>query len=178
MFFFLTLWAVYAVLPQQSECLDPEPNLTPNLGSPATILIPSNNSDTSANKLTITCDGMTYGKNLKVPSCRKVFDYMSHDSTQYTFVERLSGIPGDVSLPLRTYSNDGLCFIQPFLKENVVSGHASSIEIGHAAYTTFQSCVVKRGVGGVASNIGPMRSDIDSRTPVEFLCCSLCEHES
>ena len=105
MFFCLTLWAVYSVLPQQTECLDPGPNLTSNSGSPATMLIPLNNSDTSANKLKVTCDGMTYGKNLKVPSCRKVFGYMRHDSTQYTFVERLSGIPGDVLLPLRTYSS-------------------------------------------------------------------------
>ncbi|KAM0796442.1 hypothetical protein BDR22DRAFT_525996 [Usnea florida] len=178
MFLCLTLWVVYSVLPQQSECIDAQPNLIPNLRSPASISIPSNDSDTSGNKLKITCDGMTYGKNLKVPSCRKVFGYTRHDPTQYTFVERGSGIPGDVPLPLRTYSNDGLCFIQPFLKENVVSGHASSTEIGQAAYTTFQLCVVQRGVGGVASNIGPMRSNIDSRTPVEFLCLCFCEHES
>ena len=105
MFFCLTLWAVHSVLPQQSECLDARPNLTPNLGSPAGILIPSNDSDTSGNKLKITCDGMTYGKNLKVPSCRKVFGYLRQDPTQYTFVERGSGIEGDVPLPLRTYSS-------------------------------------------------------------------------
>ncbi len=40
------------------------------------------------------------------------------------------------------------------LKEGAISGKASSTEIGVAAFTMLQTCVVERGVGGMAFNIG------------------------
>lgn len=44
--------------------------------------------------------------------------------------------------------------MQPFLKEGATIGHASSTEIGQAAFTMLQACVVERGMGGMALNIG------------------------
>ena len=49
---------------------------------------------------------------------------------------------------------DGLCFVQPVLQSGAISGQATSIEIGQAAYTMLQTCVIERGMGGMASNIG------------------------
>ena len=40
------------------------------------------------------------------------------------------------------------------LKEGAISGKASSTEIGAAGITMPQTCVVERGVGGMAVNIG------------------------
>ena len=54
-------------------------------------------------------------------------------------------------------TDDGLCFVQPVLKEGAVSGRASGTEIGEAAATMLQACVVERGMGGIAFNIGECR---------------------
>ena len=35
-----------------------------------------------------------------------------------------------------------------------MSGRASGTEIGQAAFTTLQVCVIERGTGGIASKIG------------------------
>lgn len=51
-------------------------------------------------------------------------------------------------------TGDGLCFVQPVLKRGAVSGHASGNEVGRAAWQLLQTCVVERGMGGVAFNIG------------------------
>ncbi|KAL9069082.1 MAG: hypothetical protein Q9161_005729 [Pseudevernia consocians] len=79
---------------------------------------------------------------------------MVKNETQFTFAERDSGVPCDVPLPLRTLSNDGLCLIQPVLSAGAISGHASPTEVGQAAYTLLQTCVIERGTGGMAFNIG------------------------
>lgn len=55
-------------------------------------------------------------------------------------------------------TDDGLCFIQPVLKQGAVLGHASSTEIGEAGMTLLQTCVVQRGTGGMASDIGEQSS--------------------
>lgn len=49
---------------------------------------------------------------------------------------------------------DGRCFIQPLLANGATSGHASADEVGQAAYNLYHHCVVKRGVGGIVTNIG------------------------
>ena len=51
-------------------------------------------------------------------------------------------------------TDDGLCFIQPSVKQGAISGRASSTEISEAAYTMLQVCVVERGMGGIALKIG------------------------
>ena len=40
------------------------------------------------------------------------------------------------------------------LKKDAISGKASPTEIGLAAFTMLQTCVVERGMGGMAFNIG------------------------
>ena len=77
---------------------------------------------------------------------------------QTTFAERHSGRPDELPLPWRIYSNDGLCFVQPLLLRGAATGHASSTELGRAAYTLFERCVVDKGTGGVAVEIGTFLS--------------------
>lgn len=163
MFFCLILWALYsdtvlaASLSRRSESvgsLAAGPIPSSDLLSPANILIPSSKNSSSDNVLKIACDATRYGKNLKVSSCRNVFNFMKRDETTYTFAERDSGVPNDGPLPLRTLSNDGLCFVQPFLSAGAISGKASATEIGQAALITLQTCVIERGMGGMAFNIG------------------------
>lgn len=79
---------------------------------------------------------------------------MAKSDKQSTFSERHTGRPNDLPLPLRFLSNDGLCFVQPLLVSGAVTAQASSAELGAAAYTIFQTCVVDQGVGGLATDIG------------------------
>ncbi|CAD6589690.1 MAG: hypothetical protein ASARMPRED_004173 [Alectoria sarmentosa] len=163
MLFYFLLYALYsdtvraASLPRRSESsggLAADPTSSLNLFSPANILAPSNDNSTSGNVLKIACDGTLYGKNLKVSSCRNIFHFLSKDETEFRFAQRDSGVPCDVPLPLRTLSTDGLCFVQLLLKKDAVSGRATSTEIGQAAFTLLQTCVIERGMGGMAFNIG------------------------
>ncbi len=181
MLFFFQLWASYS----NAASLAAGPMSSSNLAAPA-LLTPSSSNYSSENMLGISCDSRKFGKNLKVNSCRNIFNYLIKDETQYDFADRDSGRPNSVPLPLRTYSSenpheciycldtvflyltykyhrsqsdsatidDGLCFIQPFLKPGAGIGHASATQIGQAAYTTLQTCVIERGMGGVATNIG------------------------
>lgn len=55
-----------------------------------------------------------------------------------------------------------MCYVQPILAEGAVTARASPREVGNAAYTLFQECVVKRGMGGIAGDIGQLN-------PVEIL---------
>ena len=114
MFFCLILWALYsdtvlaASLSRRSESvgsLAAGPIPSSDLLSPANILVPSSNNSSSDNRLKIACDATRYGKNLKVSSCRNVFNFMKKDETTYTFAERDSGVPNDGPLPLRTLSS-------------------------------------------------------------------------
>ncbi|CAF9905584.1 MAG: hypothetical protein ALECFALPRED_001037 [Alectoria fallacina] len=163
MLFYFLLYALNsdtvraASLPQRSESsggLAAGPTSPLNLFSPANILAPSKDNSTSGNVLKIACDATLYGKNLKVSSCRNIFHFLSKDETQFRFAQRDSGVPCDVPLPLRTMSTDGLCFVQPVLKKDAVIGRATSTEIGQAAFTLLQTCVVERGMGGMAYDIG------------------------
>ena len=51
-------------------------------------------------------------------------------------------------------TEDGLCFIQPILAQGVDIGHATATQVGTAAYTLLQTCVIERGMGGLALDIG------------------------
>ncbi|KAL9132616.1 MAG: hypothetical protein Q9175_006206, partial [Cornicularia normoerica] len=86
--------------------------------------------------------------------CLDIFSYIGKSDTQTTFSERHTARPNDVPLPWRVLSNDGLCFVQPLLLRGAVTGHASSTQIAQAAYTLLQRCVVEKGVGGIAADIG------------------------
>ena len=51
-------------------------------------------------------------------------------------------------------ADDGLCFLQPLLAAGVVKGQASAVNVGDAGSVMLQACVIERGTGGVAFNIG------------------------
>ena len=174
----------------------PPPISSPNLlVVPATSAPPPSGGNlSSGNRLQLVCDSAKYGRNLKVPSCRNLFQYLNKDDAQITFAERDSGVPYNIPLPLRTYSgerepfpqtlltsrgvaaapnwlackyprshsdastmtDDGVCFVQEILRQGAISGRASATEIGQAAFTLLQACVVERGMGGIAHNIGEL----------------------
>ena len=53
-------------------------------------------------------------------------------------------------------TGDGRCFVQPMLSIGATSGHISATNVGRAAFTLFDVCVMGYGVGGVATNIGEL----------------------
>lgn len=117
MSFYLILCILYsdsvftASLPRHPESIsDLAANSTSssNLLSPANILASSSNLSSSENLLKIGCDARTFGKNLKVQSCRNVLRFMHKDEKQFSFAQRDSGLPADVTLPLRTLSSKSL----------------------------------------------------------------------
>ena len=111
MIFFLMLWTldlhtVLSVnLPQRSEGIGTGP--ISNSDSLSLTVPPlSSNASSSSNVLGVICSGIRYGRNLKVNSCRNIFDYLVKSDTQNAFAERDSGIPYDVPLPWRTLSSE------------------------------------------------------------------------
>ena len=152
-----------------SEILPRSPELTLPLNVST---FPTNGTLTAKKRLKIACDADRFGRNLKVKSCRDLFGYLTLDEEEYTFSGRDSGIPNDIPLPFRTYSStlhshtweryrfltyaadDALCFMQPLLEKNAVVGHAAPKEVVGAAAQLLQHCVVERGMGGLAYDIG------------------------
>ena len=64
-------------------------------------------SNTSLGKiLKINCAPFPYGRNLKVASCRNVFDFIAKDDTQTVFAERGAVQPHDMNLPYRITSSE------------------------------------------------------------------------
>lgn len=151
----LAAFALCAVVPQPSDTYDllQGPVISPALYFPENLSFATN--DTSFDEvLKLRCNPVRYGRNLNVGSCRKVFNFIAQDDTQTVFAERSTVQPHDLNLPFRAISSDGLCYVQPILAEGAVTARASPREVGNAAYTLFQECVVKRGMGGIAGDIG------------------------
>ena len=126
------------------------PQTLPVLVGPINI---NNTFSPSANAIRFQCKE-NYGRNLNPGSCRDIFTYIKKSDDQNTFSERHTGRPNDLPLPDRIVSNDGLCFIQPLLVPGAVTAKASMTQIGQAAYVLFQRCVVEKGLGGIAADIG------------------------
>ena len=139
-----------------------------------------------AKKLQIQCNAPLYGQNLKVSSCKKVFDLIVKDDKQITFTDRARKVPNDLHLPYRLQSSesryswvlrvfqadwidDGVCFVQLVLAPGTQSGRASSTEFGQAGFTTFRQCVTQWGYGGIASDIGKSAQRYLSAERLEFL---------
>ena len=56
--------------------------------------------------------------------------------------------------------DDGVCYLQPQLAKDAVVGHASANEVARAGGTILQACVIERGSGGLAYNLGePQNQD-------------------
>ena len=136
--------------------LPPSQPLSSTLIAPHPPPLPILVNDTTSpalNVLRISCD-IRYGDNINPSSCRDVFHYIAKTDQPATFSERHTGSPNDLPLPVRWTSNDGRCFVQPALIRGMTTGLATSTEIGRAAYTIFQRCVVEKGLGGIADMIG------------------------
>ena len=95
-----------------------------------------------------------YGRDVNPSSCHDVFHYIGRTEQENTLAQRKTGHPNAIPLPLRFMSNDGLCFVQPLLKPGLETARASSKQMGQAGYTLFQRCVVEKGLGGIANDIG------------------------
>ncbi|KAL6716108.1 hypothetical protein ACLMJK_005674 [Lecanora helva] len=132
----------------------PKPSPSADLTLPANISRAPSNHPISAKKLKIICDDQRWGRNLKVKSCRDLFGYLRQGEELYSFAQRDSGIPHDIPLPIRTLSNDGVCFLQPVLAKDAVRGEATATEIFRAGAQILRTCIIERGMGGLAFDIG------------------------
>jgi len=57
-------------------------------------------------------------------------------------------------------ADDGVCFLQPGLVEGAVLGHARATDIAQAGAQVLQSCIIERGKGGRAYNLGKPKKRI------------------
>ena len=78
-----------------------------------TLSYPENSSATYGNAsigglLMLKCDLVSYGRGLKVESCRSVFNYMKVDDTDTVFADRSTAKPPDLDLPFRSTSSNCL----------------------------------------------------------------------
>lgn len=125
----------------------------PQLSNPSVPNNIINNTSPPSDILRIQCTS-DYGGSVNPSSCRNVFQYIARTDQETELAQRHTGHPNAIPLPLRFLSNDGLCFVQPVLKIGSETALASSTQMGEAGYTLFQKCVVERGLGGIATNIG------------------------
>lgn len=56
--------------------------------------------------LMLKCDPVSYGRGLKIESCRNFFNYMKVDTTDIIFADRSSAQPHDLDLPFTTTSSN------------------------------------------------------------------------
>ena len=67
-----------------------------------------NVSTGSSNVLKIQCDGDSFGRNLNVASCTKIFNHIDKRLPERVFADRRTGIPADILLPWRIYDSMSL----------------------------------------------------------------------
>ena len=164
LFSYLTSTAVVlpTLIPLDNAMRPPQP--LPNPSLPNNVI---NTTSPPSDVLRIQCNS-NYGRNVNPGSCRDVFHYIARTDQENTLAQRNTGHLDAVPLPLRLMSNDGLCFVQPLLKPGSETARASSKQIGLAAYTLFQRCVVEKGLGGIADGIGVSSSLKSVLTSVRF----------
>ena len=149
---------------------------------PYNITLPSTDLNSSlSGTVKVGCDAARFGRDPVVKSCRNVFGFMRPSDEMYSFSQRGDGRSSDIELPFRTYSSklsewayislhadsaldDAKCVLQPFLRDGAMVGHASSSEVILAAGQILQACVVRRGTGGLAYNIGTWYQSISLAT--------------
>ena len=66
---------------------------------------PVNVSTGSSNVLKIQCDGNSFGRNLNVASCTKIFNFIDKRTPERVFADRHTGIHADILLPWRIYDS-------------------------------------------------------------------------
>ncbi|KAI4097710.1 MAG: hypothetical protein LQ339_006689 [Xanthoria mediterranea] len=103
----------------------------------------------------ISCSGTKYRSGLNGRSCNDAALQIPDDPRWRKFGQYTeSGLHGNVHLPLRFISFDGLCTIDIVVQDQSVKGVASYAELGIAASNLVSRCAVARGVGGIAMNVG------------------------
>ena len=102
----------------------PQPQDTFNSSQPPTLspsLLSADNSsaifmNSSLGKiLQINCDPVRYGRNLKVASCKNIFNFLAQDDTPTVFAERGAVQPHDMNLPYRITSSEYLILEYDFI---------------------------------------------------------------
>ena len=78
--------------------------ISPDLPYPQNLSAATGNTS-SGNILKLRCDPVRYGRNLKVESCMKVFNYIEVDDEEFIFAERGSVQLHHLNLPYRVTSS-------------------------------------------------------------------------
>ncbi|KAI4100669.1 MAG: hypothetical protein L6R37_005332 [Teloschistes peruensis] len=101
------------------------------------------------------CDGSKYRSNLQKSSCQNAILQIPQTQSSVRFRWRSGGgSPSDLPLPQRFISKDGLCIAEVVLKDKARSGRAKWSEIAKAAVDMYFGCVVPKGEGSMAMDIG------------------------
>ncbi|KAL9577506.1 MAG: hypothetical protein Q9212_006318, partial [Teloschistes hypoglaucus] len=104
------------------------------------------------------CDGSTYRSNLQISSCQNAVLQIPQTQSSVRFKWRSpGGSPSDLPLPQRFISKDGLCIVEVVLKDKALYGRAKWSEIAKAAVDMYFGCVVPKGEGSMAMDIGKPR---------------------
>lgn len=108
------------------------------------------------NSFMIHCDGGTYGYNPDIRDCEKAKELVSPDTTIWTLGERHTGLPATVvPLPYRVMGNRGLCYIQPVLTGNHITGKTSLNTVRQAGAALILQCATGvESQGGIATYTG------------------------
>ncbi|KAL8769811.1 MAG: hypothetical protein Q9194_005332 [Teloschistes cf. exilis] len=101
------------------------------------------------------CDGSKYRSNLQKSSCQNAILQIPQSQSSVRFKWRSGGgSPSDLTLPQRFISKDGLCIVEVVLKDKARYGRAKWSEIAKAAVDMYFGCVVPKGEGSMAMDIG------------------------
>ena len=112
----------------------------------------------SGNSLRVTCNSTKYGAGLDAQSCASALAQSPTGDRQesWAYHTRLGpNPPADVVLPIVILSDDATCMFFPVTTPTAtVVGHASAMNVSDAARAILQQCVIRRRVGGYATQIG------------------------
>lgn len=87
-------------------------------------------------------------------SCLDALDQIPNDATNLRFSIRSLSRQYDVALPARWISYDGLCIVEPILKDSVMLAVGSYKDILLAGLALQAQCVHSKSEGGIATDIG------------------------
>ncbi|KAI4241351.1 MAG: hypothetical protein LQ352_007471, partial [Teloschistes flavicans] len=102
----------------------------------------------------IHCDGSKYRSSLQKASCQDAILQIPQTQSSVRFHVNGASLPSDLRLPQRFIGKDGLCIVEVVLKDEARYGSAKWSEIAKAAVDMYFGCVVPKGEGSVAMDIG------------------------
>ena len=163
--FLLLLSLGFMVLGTPSLPTNDSASKLPETADIAEPILPSNASlmalDVPAG-FNVHCDGEKYGYNPNIRDCESAKEDLKPSSDMWTLGERNTGLgPDVVPLPFRVMGPRGICYVQPVLIEDYVTGKASINIIRQAAQAIILTCVVSGDSrGGIATGIGECETGI------------------